>query len=122
MRPVVLLLAAWRIWRLANMPRLQSFNKQFGEIDMSNGKFTPGPWFMTGNLTKYVEARIGDGLIQEVAAVGPTDADGGYGAQQLANARLIAAAPCMYSLLAIMAENGDNAARQLIERIGNEKM
>jgi hypothetical protein len=38
------------------------------------------------------------------------------------DARLIEAAPCMYSLLAIMAENGDNAARQLIRRIGNEKM
>jgi hypothetical protein len=38
------------------------------------------------------------------------------------NARLIAAAPEMYSLLAMMAKNGNNAARQLIERIGNEKV
>lgn len=44
-------------------------------------------------MTKYVEARIPGGLIQEVASVGPTDADNGYGPQQEANARLIAAAP-----------------------------
>lgn len=53
---------------------------------------TPGPWYVTGNLTRYVEARIDGGLIQEVAACGPTEADGGYGPQQEANARLIAAA------------------------------
>jgi hypothetical protein len=44
-------------------------------------------------MTKYVEARIGGGMIQEVAAVGPTAADEGYGPQQAANARLISAAP-----------------------------
>ena len=56
-------------------------------------KHTPGPWYATGKLTRYVEARIDGGLIQEVAACGPTKADGGYGPQQEANARLIAAAP-----------------------------
>jgi hypothetical protein len=44
-------------------------------------------------MTKYIEAKIGNGWIQEVASVGPTEADKGYGAQQEANARLIAAAP-----------------------------
>jgi septal ring factor EnvC (AmiA/AmiB activator) len=53
---------------------------------------TPGPWYVTGKLTRYVEARIDGGLIQEVAACGPTKADDGYGPQQEANARLIAAA------------------------------
>lgn len=53
---------------------------------------TPGPWYVTGKLTRYVEARIDGRLIQEVAACGPTKADGGYGPQQEANARLIAAA------------------------------
>ena len=53
---------------------------------------TPGPWYATGKLTRYVEARIDGGLIQEVAACGPTKADGGYGPQQEANASLIAAA------------------------------
>ena len=55
--------------------------------------FTPGPWVVVGRLTKYVEARLVGGLIQEVAACGPTMADEGYGQQQEANARLIAAAP-----------------------------
>ncbi|MGV5083073.1 hypothetical protein [Pseudomonas aeruginosa] len=54
-------------------------------------KHTPGPWFVNGheNYTKYVEARIGGGLLQEVAACGPTEQQ----EQQEANARLIAAAP-----------------------------
>ena len=56
-------------------------------------KHTPGPWFITGSMTKYVEARIPGRMIQEVAACGPTAADDGYGEQQMANARLIAAAP-----------------------------
>ena len=56
-------------------------------------KHTPGPWVVVGRLTKYVEARLVGRLIQEVAACGPTMADEGYGQQQEANARLIAAAP-----------------------------
>ncbi|MFU7071278.1 hypothetical protein ACM75K_29005 [Pseudomonas aeruginosa] len=54
-------------------------------------KHTPGPWFVNGreSYTKYVEARIGGGLLQEVAACGPTEQQ----EQQEANARLIAAAP-----------------------------
>lgn len=60
---------------------------------MSKFMGTPGPWFISGNMTLYIEARISGGLLQEVAAVGPTEADGGYGEQQRANARLIAAAP-----------------------------
>lgn len=53
---------------------------------------TPGPWFTQreGFSTIYVEARIGGGFLQEVAACGPT-AEGSV--QQEANARLIAAAP-----------------------------
>jgi hypothetical protein len=50
-------------------------------------------------MTKYVEARIGGGLIQEVAAIGPTAADNGYGDQQMANAKLIAAAPKLLEAL-----------------------
>lgn len=55
-------------------------------------KHTPGPWYAKreGYSTVYVEARIGDRLIQEVAACGPTDAGQ---EQQDANALLIAAAP-----------------------------
>lgn len=64
-----------------------------------NSKHAPGPWFVTGLMTKYVCARIGSGGIQEVAAVGPTEADNGYGEQQLANAKLIAAAPDLLEAL-----------------------
>ena len=61
--------------------------------------FTPGPWVVVGRLTKYVEARLVGRLIQEVAACGPTMADEGYGQQQEANARLIAAAPDLLEAL-----------------------
>ena len=62
-------------------------------------KHTPGPWVVVGRLTKYVEARLVGRLIQEVAACGPTMADEGYGKQQEANARLIAAAPDLLEAL-----------------------
>ena len=65
-------------------------------------KHTPGPWYVTGNLTRYINVRIGGGLIQEVASCGPTEADGGYGPQQEANARLIAAAPDLLEALSGM--------------------
>lgn len=57
-----------------------------------NAKHTPGPWRTKreGFSTIYVEAPIGGGWVQEIAACGPTN-DGS--AQQEANARLIAAAP-----------------------------
>lgn len=73
---------------------------------------TPGPWFITGSMTKYVEARIPGRMIQEVAACGPTAADDGYGEQQMANARLIAAAPDLLEALSEVVEwleHGDHA-------------
>lgn len=82
---------------------------------------TPGPWYVTGKLTRYVEARIDGGLIQEVAACGPTKADGGYGPQQEANARLIAAAnPATISELLERleaAEKGRDALRAEVTHI-----
>ncbi|EJB8470198.1 hypothetical protein MW376_000223 [Citrobacter freundii] len=59
---------------------------------MSEFKGTPGPWFehREGFSTVYVEARLRQGVIQEVAACGPTES--GQEAQY-ANARLIAVAP-----------------------------
>ncbi len=63
-------------------------------------KHTPGPWFINGHerYTKYVEARIGGGWVQEVAACGPTENP----EQQEANARLCAAAPELLEALRIM--------------------
>jgi len=60
--------------------------------------FTHGPWFTNslGFSTIYVEARIRPGILQEVAACGPTEA--GH-EQQQANARLIAAAPDLLEAL-----------------------
>lgn len=73
---------------------------------MSEMKHTPGEWFThrEGFSTVYVESRIGGGLIQEVAACGPTAAGS---EQQEANARLMAAAPeLMDALKALL--NYDN--------------
>ena len=82
---------------------------------------TPGPWYVTGKLTRYVEARIDGGLIQEVAACGPTKADGGYGPQQEANARLIAAAnPAAISELLDRLEEAEKergSAMMLVDRL-----
>lgn len=57
-----------------------------------DAKFTPGPWLTKreGFSSVYVEARIGGGMIQEVAMCGPTESGQ---VQQEANANLIAAAP-----------------------------
>lgn len=59
---------------------------------MSAAKHTPGEWIAKreGWSTVYVEARIRPGVLQEVAACGPTEAGP---EQQDANARLITAAP-----------------------------
>ena len=64
---------------------------------MSAAAHTPGPWHTPARKhgTRYVEARIGCGLLQEVAACGPTEVP----EQQEANARLIAAAPDMLAAL-----------------------
>lgn len=53
---------------------------------------TAGPWFTKreGSSTVYVEAQIGGGWLQEIAACGPNANGSG---EQDANARLIAAAP-----------------------------
>lgn len=65
-------------------------------------KRTPGDWYTKreGSSTVYVFSRIGGGLVQEVAACGPTN-DGPE--QQEANARLISAAPELLEALAELA-------------------
>jgi hypothetical protein len=61
---------------------------------------TPGDWFAKrdGFSTVYIECRIRPGVLQEVAACGPTEAGP---EQQEANARLIAAAPDMADALKV---------------------
>ena len=74
-------------------------------------KHTPGPWFVPAPTyrTLYVEARIGNMMLQEVASCGPT-ADP---AQQAANARLIAAAPELLEALKVLVENGGIGPEQM---------
>lgn len=91
-------------------------------------KHTPGPWFVNDRYkqTKYIEARIGGGMLQEVAACGPTEVR----EQQEANARLIAAAPdlldALEDALCFLAMNGGydyatNKARVAIAKATGEE-
>ncbi len=77
---------------------------------MSEQKHTTGPWFTKreGFSTVYVEARLRQGVIQEVAACGSTEAGQ---EQQEANARLIAAAPELLEALEMAMEIGDQCSR-----------
>ena len=79
-------------------------------------KHTPGPWRTKreGFSTVYVEARIDGGLIQEVAACGPTEA--GL-EQQEANARLIAASPTMHEYIQHRANDGCDTAKLILDAI-----
>ena len=74
---------------------------------MENFKGTPGPWFehREGFSTVYIEARIGGGMIQEVAACGPCDKGSD---QQSANAKLIAAAPELLEALELILSYHDD--------------
>ena len=75
---------------------------------MNEAKHTPGPWctHRCGFSSVYIEARVGGGMLQEVACCGPTNEGSD---QQEANARLIAAAPelldALRGLLALEEEN-----------------
>jgi hypothetical protein len=77
--------------------------------------YTPGPWFVPERTgTPYVEARIGGGWLQEVAACGPTEKP----EEQRANARLIAAAPQLLQALESIFYccDEDHAARDYASR------
>lgn len=73
---------------------------------MNEAKHTPGPWFThrEGFSSVYIEARIGGGMLQEVASCGPTNEGSD---QQEANARLIAASPDLLEALAEIVSAAD---------------
>lgn len=69
---------------------------------MNEIKHTPGPWFVTGSgISRYVEARIRPGVLQEVAWCGATEAQ----EQTESNAHLISAAPDLACALCLVASN-----------------
>lgn len=83
---------------------------------MSETKYTPGPWFehREGFSAVYVEARIGGGMIQEVAVCGPTEAGQ---EQQAANANMIAAAPELLEALELLVDNPYRDGTESDERL-----
>lgn len=76
---------------------------------MSEAKPTPGPWLTRreGFSTIYIQASIGGGWVQEIAACGPTNEGG---AQQEANASLIADAGTVFHTTGL-------TPSQLVERV-----
>lgn len=80
-------------------------------------KHTPGPW----GFHPCDELEDSFNVLCEKDYYVATTHDGVRGDRNAdANARLIAAAPAMYALLAKRAAGGDNECRSLIESIGNE--
>ena len=90
-------------------------------------KHTPGPWRILPEECDKPYIRVRGtvlGARYKVANVIPPSYEGVHereAEETRANARLIAAAPKMYALLAIMAKNGDNEALNIIKEIGNEE-
>lgn len=88
---------------------------------MTEAKHTPGPWhleemgynsssyYIRGSSESGDRFTIGKGAVAHIprSTVNPMKA----------NARLIAAAPKMYALLAMRAESGDNDAAKLLQEI-----
>lgn len=77
---------------------------------------TPGPWrtHRPHHGTIYIDAPIGNGMLQEVAAIGPTEGAG----QQEANARLIVAAPeLLEALKTARAYGSDSWSEWITEKV-----
>jgi hypothetical protein len=90
-------------------------------------KFTPGPWFYGDEDTMFgvdfVQVHAGDygdntfRRIANVEAPFDGECDLPMDDETRANARLIAAAPCMGAYVRKRAEAGDDEARALLARI-----
>ena len=84
---------------------------------------TPGPWktggcgedgwrLILGPTTRFFQAS-GEAHTTGVAAVSVSDCE----AEDLANARLIAAAPTMFDYLTLLASRGNDEAHEIIKKI-----
>ena len=89
---------------------------------MSN-KHTPGPWTLTADPLHFHSLTTVIGGKESSQKNGPPQQMivqvGGFAERQEAeaNARLIAAAPEIHALLAMMAESGGNDAAKLLQEI-----
>lgn len=89
---------------------------------MNEAKHTPGPWCISDENPKIIKedlSMIGSSRGVLIAFACGHHNSGFYPSdeQAIANARLIAAAPKMYALLAMRAESGDNDAAKLLQEI-----
>ena len=80
---------------------------------MGEFKHTPRPWIVS-KTTVYALNDDGYNRFSALVQDAHTSLD-----ELESNARLIAAAPKMYSLLAMRAESGDNDAVKLLQEIGD---
>ena len=90
-------------------------------------KHTPGPWIYgpeTGPDCTRIDAENGRVIAavrsREITSWEQSRPIYSWSEEGAANARLIAAAPAMYALLAKIAAGGDNECRYIIESIGND--
>lgn len=81
---------------------------------MTEAKHTPGPWTQGWSQNGIACVWL-DGKTEP--AIGMGDDDDWIDCGTEANARLIAAAPKMYALLAMRAKSGDNDAVKLLQEI-----
>ena len=88
---------------------------------MKNTQHTPGPWvtggcgddgwrMILGPKTRFYHA-FGEAHTTGIAYISVSDSE----AEDLANARLIAAAPTMFNYLTKLAEGGDNEAYEILK-------
>lgn len=85
------------------------------EKDRSGQEFTRGPWEVRRN-GPYVD-RVGGGTVARAYAEGCAAKTREDKAQELANARLIAAAPRMFDHIAALAAEGDVEAIAIVEAV-----
>ncbi len=82
-------------------------------------KHTPGPWKLELGRDGAPRALRGPAEVEHRNIVNWNGFSSPTKRASMANARLIAASPCMYALLEKRADQGDEEARNIIRRISN---